>query len=152
MTLKGMKKAPVSPKAEAGAKALKGERKQGWKVSTATENKDLQVTHLPNFKGSPNSSGRAPPEKQAWPLATTKFPLTTESAVEKTEYNNTRVLIVDMNATKHQLKQAMKKLYGDIVVAKINTLIRPEGEKKAYVQLASTTMLWMLPTKLNPSG
>ncbi|KAK1333711.1 hypothetical protein QTO34_006097 [Cnephaeus nilssonii] len=67
--------------------------------------------------------------------ATTKSPLTTESAVEKTEDNNTRVLTVDISANKHQIKQAVKKLY-DIVVAKVNTLIRPDGEKKAYVPLA----------------
>merc|ERR1712179_257877 len=42
-----------------------------------------------------------------------KFPLTTESA----------------------MKLAVKKLY-DINVFKVNTLIRPDGEKKAYVRLA----------------
>ncbi|KAK2098302.1 60S ribosomal protein L23A [Saguinus oedipus] len=38
-------------------------------------------------------------------------------------------------ANKHQIKQAVKKLYG-MDVAKVNTPIRPDGEKKAYVQLA----------------
>ncbi|OBS79838.1 hypothetical protein A6R68_21960 [Neotoma lepida] len=38
----------------------------------------------------------------------------------------------DVKANKHQIKQAVKKLY-DIDVAKVNTLIRPDGEKKAYV-------------------
>ena len=64
-----------------------------------------------------------------------KFPLTTESAMKKTEDNNTLVFIVDVKANKHQIKQAVKKLY-DIDVAKVNTLIRPDGEKKAYVRLA----------------
>ncbi|VTJ54773.1 Hypothetical predicted protein [Marmota monax] len=41
-----------------------------------------------------------------------------------------------LKANKHQIKQAIKKLY-DIDVAKVNTLIRPDGEKKAYVQLAT---------------
>ncbi|EAW48902.1 hCG1643032 [Homo sapiens] len=50
------------------------------------------------------------------------------------EDNNMLVFIVDVKANKHQIKQAVKKLY-DIDVAKVNTLIRPEGEK-AYVQLA----------------
>ncbi|KAF4011598.1 hypothetical protein G4228_002973 [Cervus hanglu yarkandensis] len=49
--------------------------------------------------------------------------------------NNTLVFIVDVKANKHQIKQAVKKLY-DIDVAKVNTLIRPDGEKKAYVRLA----------------
>ena len=43
---------------------------------------------------------------------------------------------VDVKANKHQTNQAVKKLY-DIDVAKVNTLIRPDGEKKAYVRLAS---------------
>ncbi|XP_074091005.1 large ribosomal subunit protein uL23-like [Macrotis lagotis] len=63
-----------------------------------------------------------------------KFPLTTESAIKKIEDNNTLVFIVDIKANKHQIKQAIKKLY-DIDVAKVNTLIRPDGEK-AYIQLA----------------
>ena len=40
-----------------------------------------------------------------------------------------------MKANKPQIKQAVKKLY-DIDVAKVNTLIRPDGRKKAYVKLA----------------
>ena len=67
--------------------------------------------------------------------AITKFPLTTESAIKKTEGNNTLGFTVDVKANKHQIKQAVKKLY-DIDVAKVNTLIRPDGEKKAYVRLA----------------
>ena len=42
---------------------------------------------------------------------------------------------MDVRANKHQMKQAVKKLY-DVVVAKVSTLIRPDGEKKAYVRLA----------------
>nr|XP_058928371.1 large ribosomal subunit protein uL23-like [Kogia breviceps] len=64
-----------------------------------------------------------------------KFPLTTESAMNKIEDNNTLVFIVDVKANKHQIKQAVKKLY-DIDLAKVNALSRPDGEKKAYVRLA----------------
>ena len=48
--------------------------------------------------------------------------------MKKIEDNNTLVFIVDVKANKHQIKQAVKKLY-DIDVAKVNTLIRPDGEK-----------------------
>ena len=65
-----------------------------------------------------------------------KFPLTTESAMKKIEDNNTLVFIVDKRSNKPQIKSAVKKLY-DIDVAKVNTLIRPDGEKKAYVRLSS---------------
>merc|ERR1719510_1860966 len=41
------------------------------------------------------------------------------------------------NIIKHPLttESAMKKLY-DINVSKVNTLVRPDGQKKAYVRLA----------------
>ncbi|XP_071945123.1 large ribosomal subunit protein uL23-like [Antedon mediterranea] len=65
-----------------------------------------------------------------------KFPLTTESAMKKIEDNNTLVFIVALKANKFQIKTAVKKLY-DIKVSKVNTLIRPDGQKKAYVRLES---------------
>ena len=64
-----------------------------------------------------------------------KHPLTTESAMKKIEDNNTLVFICDIKANKHQIKAAVKKLY-DINVSKVNTLVRPTGDKKAYVRLA----------------
>lgn len=64
-----------------------------------------------------------------------KYPLTTEAAMKKIEDNNTLVFLVHTVANKHHIKAAVKKLY-DINVAKVNTLIRPDGKKKAYVRLA----------------
>ncbi|CAI4211436.1 unnamed protein product [Parascedosporium putredinis] len=61
-------------------------------------------------------------------------PLNTESAMKKIEENNTLVFIVDVKANKAQIKLALKKLY-DIDTVKINTLIRPDGSKKAYARL-----------------
>ena len=55
--------------------------------------------------------------------------------MKKIEDNSTLVFIVDVKANKHQIKQSVKKLC-DVDVAKVNTLIRPDGEKKAYVRLA----------------
>jgi len=63
-----------------------------------------------------------------------KFPLTTESAMKKIEDNNTIVFIVDVRASKNRIKAAIKGLY-DVEAAKVNTLIRPDGQKKAYVRL-----------------
>ena len=65
-----------------------------------------------------------------------KFPLTTESAMKKIEDNNTLVFIVDIRAGKKNIKDAVKKMY-DVETKKINTLIRPDGLKKAYVRLTS---------------
>merc|ERR1711901_15799 len=63
-----------------------------------------------------------------------KFPLATESAMKKIEENNTLVFIVDVRASKFQIQEAVESMY-DIQTAKINTLIRPDGQKKAYVRL-----------------
>ncbi|KAK4968732.1 60S ribosomal protein L25 [Elasticomyces elasticus] len=61
-------------------------------------------------------------------------PLNTESAMKKIEENNTLVFIVDVKANKRQIKEALKKLY-DVDCVKINTLIRPDGSKKAFARL-----------------
>ncbi|GAA5933955.1 hypothetical protein JCM10213_008485 [Rhodosporidiobolus nylandii] len=61
-------------------------------------------------------------------------PLNTESAMKKIEEHNTLVFIVDVKANKRQIKEAVRKLY-DVKALKINTLIRPDGRKKAFVRL-----------------
>merc|ERR1739848_452168 len=63
-----------------------------------------------------------------------KCPLTTESAMKKIEEINTLVFIVDIRASKQKIKEAVKAMY-DVQCAKVNTLIRPDGKKKAYVHL-----------------
>mmetsp|Transcript_76147 Transcript_76147/g.138709 ORF Transcript_76147/g.138709 Transcript_76147/m.138709 type:complete len:147 (+) Transcript_76147:89-529(+) len=63
-----------------------------------------------------------------------RCPLTTESAMKKIEEINTLVFLVDIRATKQKIKDAVKALY-DVQCAKVNTLIRPDGKKKAYVHL-----------------
>ena len=65
-----------------------------------------------------------------------RYPLTTESAMKKIEDHNTLVFIVDKLANKRQIRSAVKKLY-DIEAAKVNTLITPAGNKKAFVRLSS---------------
>ena len=92
--------------------------------------KTLRLQRQPKY---PRKS--APRRNKLDHSAVIKFPLTTESAVKKVEDNDTLVCIVDVKANKHQIEQAVKKLY-DTDVAKVNILIRPDGEKKAYVRLA----------------
>ncbi|KAM8918790.1 large ribosomal subunit protein uL23-like [Lycaon pictus] len=135
---KAKKEAPAPPKAEAKAKALKAKRAV-LKGSTVTKKKKIHTS--PTFRRPKTLRLRrqpkypresAPGRNQLDHSAIIKFPLTTESAMKKIEDNNTLVFIVDVKANKHQIKQAVKKLY-DTDVAKVNTLIRPDGEKKAYV-------------------
>ncbi|KAI0034610.1 ribosomal protein L23/L15e core domain-containing protein [Vararia minispora EC-137] len=63
-------------------------------------------------------------------------PLNTESAMKKIEEHNTLVFLVDLRSNKRQIKDAVKKLW-DVRAEKVNTLIRPDGKKKAYVRLSA---------------
>jgi large subunit ribosomal protein L23Ae len=63
-------------------------------------------------------------------------PVNTESAMKKIEEQNTLVFLVDLRANKRQITEAMKKLH-NVKVQKVNTLIRPDGRKKAYVRLSA---------------
>jgi len=63
-----------------------------------------------------------------------KHPLATESAMQQIENNSTLVFIVDQRANKRLIREAVKRMY-DIQASKVNTLIRPDGQKKAFVRL-----------------
>jgi large subunit ribosomal protein L23Ae len=48
------------------------------------------------------------------------------------EEGNAITILVDIRATKGQISEAFKKLY-DVKPKKVNTLIRPDGQKKAFI-------------------
>ncbi|KAF7470767.1 Hypothetical predicted protein [Marmota monax] len=152
MAPKAKKEAPAPPKAEAKAKAkaLKAKKtvlksvhshkkKKIHMSSTFRQPMTLQLRRQPKYPWK-----STPRRNKLDHQAIIKFPLTTESAVKKIEDNNTLVFIVDVKANKHQIKQTAKKLY-DIDVAKVNTLIRPDGDWLLIM------ILWTLPTKLGSS-
>jgi large subunit ribosomal protein L23 len=58
----------------------------------------------------------------------------TQKAVSLIERENKLTFVVRLEATKEDVKRAVEKLYG-VKVEKVNTLITPRGEKKAYVKL-----------------
>ena len=62
-------------------------------------------------------------------------PHVTEKALMLAERENVLTLIVRIDATKHQVREAVEKLFG-VKVVKVNSLITSRGEKKAYVKLA----------------
>jgi large subunit ribosomal protein L23Ae len=63
-----------------------------------------------------------------------KNPVTSESAMKVIEDNNTLVFVVDRRANKHAIRKACEQMY-NIKVKRVNTLVRPDGYKKAYVVL-----------------
>jgi large subunit ribosomal protein L23 len=60
--------------------------------------------------------------------------LATEKAIRLLESQNILTVIVDKNATKPQIKKEIENMFS-VKVEKVNTLITPLGEKKAYVKL-----------------
>jgi len=118
----------------ASKKVTKGQfQKRTRKIRTTVHFHRPFVKHLPRNPKYPRKSVPHRPRLDKFSII--KHPLTTESAMKKIEDNNTLVFIVNLKANKPQIKMAVKKLY-DIDVAKVNTLIRPDGQKKAYVRLA----------------
>merc|ERR1719498_840752 len=79
-------------------------------------------------------------------FAIIKHPLSTESAMKTIEDNNTLVFIVNRKATKTQIRKALLDLY-QLKVKKVNTLIRPDGYKKAYAVLPAETEALQVPTE-----
>uniref|UniRef100_A0A7S0PZT8 Large ribosomal subunit protein uL23 N-terminal domain-containing protein n=1 Tax=Coccolithus braarudii TaxID=221442 RepID=A0A7S0PZT8_9EUKA len=93
--------------------------------------KTLRLLRNPKY-----SRRSVPRENKLDQYAILKYPLTTESAMKKIEDNNTLVFIVDTRANKRQITDAVRRMY-EIKTAKVNTLIRPDGLKKAYVRLTT---------------
>merc|ERR1712060_335243 len=126
----------AAEKAKKAAKALA----QGTKATKSTKTRYKTKFHRPktlrllrNPKYSRRSVSR---ENKLDQYGILKYPLTTESAMKKIEDNNTLVFIVDTRANKRQITEAVRKMY-EIKTAKVNTLIRPDGLKKAYVRLTT---------------
>lgn len=59
----------------------------------------------------------------------------TERASEIVERENRLTFIVNRKATKGQVREAVEALY-EVKVIKVNTMITPDGKKKAIVKLS----------------
>ncbi|ORY05517.1 putative 60S ribosomal protein L25 [Basidiobolus meristosporus CBS 931.73] len=115
--------------------ALKGTHGSALrKVRTSTTfrlPKTLRLARAPRY---PRKSVPSAPRMDQYEVV--RSPLNTETAIKKIEDNNTLVFLCDVRANKRQIRDAVKRLY-DVDAAKINTLIRPDGQKKAYVRLTA---------------
>ena len=81
-------------------------------------------------------------------FAVIRHPLTTEACMARMEHDNTLTFIVDVRANKNHIKQAIKKLY-NVKPIKVNTLIRPDGQKKAFVRLSPDVEALEVANKIN---
>jgi large subunit ribosomal protein L23 len=62
------------------------------------------------------------------------YPLMTESASLMVDKDNKLIFVVNLKAGKSDVKKAVEELY-EVEVEKVNLLITPQGEKKAFVKL-----------------
>merc|ERR1719187_3207080 len=130
-----MKYNAVRKALDVAAKAVRA--KQGVRIRTIRTScrfRTKPTLKLPRTPKYPKKSMPSKPRMDHFRVI--QYPLTTEAAMKKIEDHNTLVFIVDIKANKYHIKNAVKKLY-EINTVKVNTLIRPDGLKKAYVRLAS---------------
>ncbi|KAI8888048.1 hypothetical protein K501DRAFT_330093 [Backusella circina FSU 941] len=126
----------ASNKAQAAKKAaLKGVHgKAVRKIRTSTHFHIPKTLVLPRAPKYARKSVPHAPRMDQYRVI--RQPLNTETAMKKIEEHNTLTFLVDVKANKNQIKDAVKRLY-DVEAAKINTLIRPDGNKKAFVRLTA---------------
>ena len=62
------------------------------------------------------------------------YPLMTESASLMVEKENKLAFVVNLKASKSDVKRAVEQLY-EVKVESVNTQVTPRGEKKAFVKL-----------------
>jgi large subunit ribosomal protein L23 len=62
------------------------------------------------------------------------YPLMTESASLMVETDNKLLFVVNVKASKGDVKRAVEQLY-EVKVARVTMLTTPQGEKKAFVKL-----------------
>ncbi|EKX73247.1 60S ribosomal protein L23a, putative [Theileria equi strain WA] len=131
----GDAKVAAVKKAKAAASGVK-------KSLAVKKHKVRRNTHF--FRGRTLSLKRTPKFERKVKTAYTKkldkfsiirYPLTTESAMKMIEEINTLVFIVDPRASKPKIAKAVTQLY-DVEPVHVNTLIRPDGQKKAFVRLS----------------
>jgi len=63
------------------------------------------------------------------------YPLVTEKAMNDMDYENKLQFVVDVNATKPDVRAAVEERY-DVTVESVNTQVTMNGTKKAVVSLS----------------
>jgi len=74
-------------------------------------------------------------------------PHMTEQSMDMVDQENKLVLIVDLDANKTQVEDAVEELF-NVTVKKVNTSITPQAKKKAFVRLAESDDAMDVATKL----
>lgn len=84
-------------------------------------------------------------DDNAWEII--ENPHMTEQAMDMIDEENKLVLMVDLDANKNQVQDAVQTLF-DVDVTKVNTNITPQAQKKAYVKLSKSDSAMDVATEL----
>jgi len=132
--------APAKPKGVTKAKAAAKSAKVGTLTKVSKKIRTSVTFHRPRTLRAPKAPKYPrvsnPRNNQHDEFDTLKHPLTTESAMKKIEESNTLVFVVALKTNKGAIKRSVKKLY-DVKAESVNTLIGPDGLKRAYVRLVA---------------
>ena len=105
-------------------------KRKVWRTVTFHRTKPLALPRAPKLLKKSNVK-HVTKDK----YSTISYPLSTETAMRCIEDPNTLVFIVNLKASKPMIKRAFFQLYGKKPI-KVNTLVRPDGLKKAFIKLA----------------
>ncbi|QKY19622.1 50S ribosomal protein L23 [Halolamina sp. CBA1230] len=64
-----------------------------------------------------------------------EHPLVTEKAMDQMDFDNTLQFIVNVDADKPTIQEEIESRY-DVTVDSLNTMVTPQGKKKAIVRLS----------------
>lgn len=76
-----------------------------------------------------------------------RYPLATEKSIRLMESENRLIFVVESDATKPQIKQAIEESFG-AKVTKVRTLNTNDNKKKAFVTFSDETPAIDIATKL----
>jgi ribosomal protein uL23 len=76
-----------------------------------------------------------------------KYPLSNEKSINMMESDNKLAFIVDKHAHKPDIAEALEDML-DCDVTSVNTMVTPQGKKKAYVQFHEDTPAIEIATNL----
>lgn len=135
-------KADKAKKAVQKGNVVKRTRKERYSIR-------FRRPHTLRLPAVPKYPRKSTPGKQALDeFSIVRYPLTTESAMKQIESQSTLTFIVDVRASKPQIKAAIEKLY-QVKVAQVRTLIRPDNQKKAFVRLTADYDALDVASKIN---
>jgi large subunit ribosomal protein L23 len=76
-----------------------------------------------------------------------KHPVSTEKSVKLIQTENKIIFVVEMHATKAQIKEEVERLF-NAKVERVNTLITPDAKKRAIVKFSAESPAIDIATKL----